>query len=602
MNRYKNMFLEARKIAAREAQLEAASKRNTEANPNTAPNAQDAGNRLSSDDKPLSQRYLEQAELLLNRLIRSVPSEREDNQVKKAELLIDQKKLPEAAAILSQLVRPGEAGNPLAHLFLGQYYLTDEFRVSRGFDKLSAPDRLRLTLQTHLVAEQHLEQVLLSAQPELKRQAHVFLYQLYAQRRMFELAAKSLEFLAAGEPRYAAAHYQFFTTTMKLPKTADDMADRNHKLFREALAKDPDNLQIWKLKITLYVQQKKFDEAMVDLNQGLQSGALADTKSFLQELQSEVLLATSVSLVATRGEKESRVQRLTLLSEAVRLNPGNRSAVEQLVVLGFPLEKDATEQWLYEAKAKAPLGSPVFYGVNMVLGLRAVFQGDNETAKTYLNAAAGMGPGFQVVLRALTLAIDPSAAAMLDGTTEIAANELATAPALFGIYMILGKRSVVEKEYERGLDFFRKAIEANPNSVTAQNNFAYCLINKPDANRADFERAVVLASANLQAANLQDAPHVSNFYETRGAAYLKMEEYNLAIADFETALQRNYPNPGTVHRNLVTACRGAGRNAEADAYQKMVDQADPTTPAESPETENKSTETGITSPADPPKQ
>lgn len=627
MNRYKNMFLEARKIAAHQAQLEAAAKQNTEVNPNTASNSQDTGNLASSDETPLSQRYLAQAELLLNRLIRSVPSEREDNQVKKAELLIDQKKLPEAAAILSQLVRPGEAGNPLAHLLLGQYYLTEEFRASRGFDKLSAPDRLRFTLQTHLVAEQHLEQVLLSAQPEFKRQAHVFLYQLYAQRRMFEMAARSLEFLAAGDPRYAAAHYRFFTTTMKLPKTADDMADRNHKFFRDALAKDPDNVQIWKLKTTLYVQQKRFDEAMVDLNQGLQSGARTETKAFLQGLQSEVLLESAVSLVATRGEKESRVQRLTLLSEAVRLNPGNRSAIEQLVILGFPLENDATDQWLYEAKANAPLGSPVFYGVNMVLGLRAVFQGDNETAKTYLNAAAGMGPGFQLVLRALTLAIDPSATSMLDGTGETAPNELSTAPALFGIYMILGSRSVVEKEYARGLEFFRKAIEANPNSVTAQNNFAYCLINKPDATRADYERAVVLASANIEA-----APHVPNFYETRGAVYLKLEEYNLAIADFETALQRNFPNRAMVHRNLVIACRGAGRNAEADAYQKMVDQADASTPADSPlplepvqsqigdstsrepqgnttaetitvpKTENQSNENGTTPPADPPKQ
>ncbi|MBL8856077.1 MAG: hypothetical protein JNK57_19075, partial [Planctomycetaceae bacterium] len=339
IGRYKRMFLEAREIAARESQLEASAARNAAANSNgQTGGTQDTNASKSATTKPLSQSYLEQAELLLNRLIRSVPDEREDNQVKKAELLIDQKKFSEAAAILTQLVRPGEAGNPLAHLLLGQYYLTDEFRKERGFETLSAPEQVRFNMQTHLTAEQHLEQVLISAQTDLKRRAHLYLYQLYGQRKMFELAAKSMEFLAADNPAFAADHYRFFTTVMKLPQTANDMADRNQKIFRETLAKDPDNTQVWKLSLTLFVQQKKFDEALAVLNEGMQSGARAETKGFLQGLQSEVLLESAVSLVNTRGDKESRVQRLTLLSEAVRLNPGNRSAVEQLVVLGFPLD------------------------------------------------------------------------------------------------------------------------------------------------------------------------------------------------------------------------------------------------------------------------
>jgi hypothetical protein len=60
-----------------------------------------------------------------------------------------------------------------------------------------------------------------------------------------------------------------------------------------------------------------------------------------------------------------------------------------------------------------------------------------------------------------------------------------------------------------------------------------------------------------------------------------MEEFNLAIADFERALQLKFPNATMVHRNLVIACRAAGRNAEADAYQKMVEQAEQMNPAES---------------------
>lgn len=575
IDRYKLMFREARAMAARESQDEAKSNPKPEADPKSANNGEPEPSEAStSTEKTRSQGYLDQAELLLNRLIRLVPAEREDNQLKKAELLFDQKKYAAGAAILMQLVRPGEAGSPRAHLLLGQYYLTDEFRKDRGFEKLAAPDQLRFNLQSQLLAEQHLEQALLSAQTELKRGAHFLLYRLYTQRRMFELAARSLNFLASEEPGLAAEHYRFFTAQMNQPQTAETMAERNHQFFAEKLAKEPDNLQVWQLRIQLYLLQKKYDEAFAVLQQGVQSGARVESKIVFQQFQSEVLLEKAIALGEMRGEKETRTQRLTLLSEAVRINPGNRRAVEQLVVLGFPLDNADSEQWLYEAKANAPPGSPVFYGVNMVLGLRAVFEGNTENSNTYLNAAAGMGPGFATVLQALTLAIDPNAKAMLEGAANTVPNELPTAPALFGIYMILGSRSVVEKKYERGLEFFQKAMDTNPNSVTAQNNFAYCMVNKPGATREDFDKALILASSIIQA-----APQIPNFYETRGAIYMKLEEHNLAIADFERALQLKFPNPAMIHRNLVIACRAAGRDAEADAYQKMVDQAEPTAPS-----------------------
>jgi tetratricopeptide (TPR) repeat protein len=582
VDRYKLMFREAKEMASRELKVEEQDKPNSETDP-SAPASQSEENKTAvtttdeNGKKSRSQGYFEQAELLLNRLIRLVPAERDDNQLKKAELLIDQKKYGDAANILTQLVRPGEAGSPKAHLLLGQYYLTDEFRKAQGFEKLTAPEQLKFNLQSQLLAEQHLEQVLLSAQTEHKRGAHFLLYRLYTQRRLFELASRSLEFLAAEEPGLAAEHYRFFTTVLNLPQTAEAMADRNHQFLREKLAKEPDNLQVWQLRIQLYLLQKKFDEALNALAQGLDSGARTESKVVFQQFMSEVLLEKALNLGEASVEKTTRPQRLTLLSEAVRIFPGNRRAVEQLVVLGFPLDKDESDQWLYEAKASAPAGSPVFYGVNMVLGLRAVFEGDNQTAKTYLDAAAGMGPGFSTVLQALTLAIDPNAKAMLEGTTDASATDLPTAPALFGIYMILGSRSVLEKKYERGLDFFKKALEANPKSVTAQNNYAYCLINKPGASRTEFEQALILASEIVAI-----APQIPNFYETRGAIYLKLEDYNLAIADFERALQLKFPNPSMIHRNLVIACRAAGRNAEADAYQKMVDQAEQTSGGASP--------------------
>ncbi|MBL8889590.1 MAG: hypothetical protein JNL67_06400 [Planctomycetaceae bacterium] len=580
--RYNKLFTETRSMASAEAKQEAKATK-------TANVAAETGSgedpKSTTDDKAelnsSSKKYYEKAELLLNRLIRLVPSEREDNQLKKAELLLDQKKLAEAAAILQQMVRPGEAGNTKAHLLLGQYYLTEEFRKDRGFDKFSAPDQLRFTLQTNEIAMRHLEQVLISTQMDQKREAHFFLYQLYVQRRMLELAGRSLEFLTEREPGFALEHYRFFTTLLKLPQTAESMAEKNHRIFAEELQKRPDELPIWQLRIKLFLQQKRYSDAVAALIQGLESNAKMETRASLQQFLSDVYVEQGISLAENANPAATQSQRLSLFSEAIRLSPGNRRAVEQLIVLGFPLEEGGSDQWLYEAKAAAGPGSPVFYGVNMILGLRALFAGDMVQAKTYLDSAAGLGPGFSTVLQALTLAIDPNAKSMLDGTEASTTEQLPTTPALFGIYMILGSRSVVEKKFDRALEFFRKALEANPKSETAQNNVAYCLISRPNATRQDIEQALVLAGDIVKA-----APHVPNFFETRGAIYLKLEEYNLAIADFERALQLKFPNPTMVHRNLVVACRGAGRIDEANAYQKMVDQAEQLNPPKTSPAEN----------------
>lgn len=573
--RYNLLFIETLKMASTEAEHEA--KASQAAGITTDTDTGKESKSTPKEDAELnssSKKYYEKAELLLNRLIRLVPAEREENQLKKAELLFEQNKLSDAAAILQQMVQPGKAGNTKAHLLLGQYYLKDEFRKDKGFEKLSAPDQLRFNLQSTELAMQHLEQVLSTTQPEQKREAHFFLYQLYVQRRMFELAGRSLEYLTERDPSFALEHHRFFTTFLKLPQTAENMAEKNHRVFADDLKKWPNELPVWQLRIKLFLLQKRYEDAAASLIQGIESGAKMETKASLQQFLSDVYVEQGIAFGEDSIAASTRSQRLALFSEAIRLNPGNRRAVEQLIVLGFPLEEGGSDEWLYEAKAAAGPGSPVFYGVNMILGLRALFAGDTTQAKTYLDSAAGMGPGFSTVLQALTLAIDPSAKSILEGAEVATSEQLPTTPALFGIYMILGSRSVLEKKYDRGLEFFKKALEANPKSETAKNNVAYCIVSRPNATRQEIEQALVLASDMVKS-----APNVPNFFETRGAIYLKLEEFDLAIADFERALQLKFPKPTMIHRNLVVACRGAGRNAEADAYQKMVDQADQINPA-----------------------
>jgi tetratricopeptide (TPR) repeat protein len=528
----------------------------------------------TSDDKAL----WEHAELYLNRLIRLIPEEREENQVRKAELLMSQKKMGEAAGILQQIVRPTDVGNSRAHLFLGQYYLMGEFRRSRGFDQMSPQEKLRFSIETQNLSEQHLERVLESATTDdLLYPAHAFLFQIMNQRRLYQQAGSHMQFIAERNPMLAASHYEFFTTRLNLPQTADTQAEKNHRILGEAVAKNPDNLQVWQAWIRLFLRQKRFEDALVALRKGVEMATQIQTKMTLQQFQSEVLFDSASNLAETQGEDASRIQRLTLLSEAVRLAPSNRRAVEQLVILGFPLKDGQSDSWLFDAKAGAQPGSPLYYGVNMLLGLRAVFDQRPEEAKQYLKSAENLGPGFGTVLGALTMAIDAEAGkAMLEQQSQASGDanvaelqdKVANSSTLFGIYMILGSRSVLEKQYDRGLDFFEKASAANPNSTTAINNIAYCLINRSGAGTKEYEQALALADRIIQA-----APQIPNFLETRGAVYMKMERFADAISDFEQALALGFENRGMIHKNLVIACRAVGRDEEAAAYERMLEQS-----------------------------
>ncbi len=524
----------------------------------------------------------EHAELLLNRLLRLSPKDREENQLKKAELLLDQKKFAAAAEILQQMVRPSDVGNARAHILLGQYYLMDDFRKRQGFENMPPKEQLRFVQQAVDLAEQHFERALDSSpSPEVADAGYRLLYQVYSRRGEYGKMGPVLQKLVERDPGYGFAHYEYYTKRVNLPATAEQQATRSHIRLKEMLQKNPRNMAAWQALVRLLLVQRKFEEAVSAFNllgPGFEGLSNEKERNFIRRLMADIMYENAMYLAQSKGEAETRLSRLALLSNAVRLAPSHRQSVEQLVVLGFPLQADDSEQWLLDAKANAPSGSPLYYGVNLLLGLRALFNQDMEKSKMHLELASGLGPGFGSMLGALTLAIDQDAKSMLEKLEGVNLNEetgrdLSAAPALFGIYMILGSKSVVEKQYDRGLDFFQRAAQANPNSTTAINNVAYCMVNRDGATPKDFEDALLMATRIIEA-----APQIPNFYETRGAIHMKMENYSAAVMDFERALAFGFQNREMVHQNLVKALRALGRDDEANSYAKLVDDAETKAP------------------------
>jgi len=529
----------------------------------------------------LTEKKFDEAELYLNRVIRLKKEDQEDQQSQKADLLIQQGKINEAIPILQKIAKPDQVGNPRAHLQLAQYYLSKAYADAARMEELTLPKRAEFINFSQNMSIQHLEQCLNSTPSDLEEfQAHNAIYTILMRRKQFAEAAPHVSFLNRKTFTFSDDHFTFFTKIYPNLELANRQVEYDIARLKKFLEEQPDNMNAWQVLIRIYLMQKNYATAIKEISLGSRKVSTQQLKMLLAKFQSEVLYEQSINAKTLGTEKETRLQRLTLLSASLKVFPANRRAVEELILLGFPVEGTDDDQWLYDAKAAAGPSNENYYGVNMILGLRALFDGRKEEAKQYLELASSLSPSFPIVLQTLTMAIDPEAKTLLpqfqteekspNGTNNSSAatpnaDQMDT-PALFGIYMVLGSHAVVEKKYQRGLGFFEKAASANPQSYAAQNNIAFCLINLESAGESEYQEALIISSDNIK-----KSPEIPNYYETRGAVFMKLERYQEAVADFEKALDRGFRNRRSVHMNLVKAYRETGRDKEADAYQRLID-------------------------------
>lgn len=517
---------------------------------------------------------LEQAELYLNRMMRTDVANREAYQLEKAELLVKQEKLSEAIPLLKDLAKIDEVGNPKAHLALARYYISEEFARARNVESLSPADRLAFANERRQVSIAHLQKSLDSSpERETEFAAHTLMYVLKKTQLDLDGAAQHLYFLNRFNPAYAVEHYVFFTKLLERKQTAESQADIDTQRFREILNREPGNKQVWSLLLQLLMLRDKYDEALKDLDDAFRRASETEHLQFLLVAQSGVMVKKARWLTESQGALESRQDRLSLLSEALKTWPLNQAAIEQLVILGFPFEDEGEgggdgDEWLYEAKARANPGDSMYYGVNLILGLRAKFEARDDEAKQYFDTAAKLDGRLSSILNRLEFAVDPSQE-IVNQTPEQSANNSEKAAnsqqGLFNIYMILGSHSAKEEQYKRATSFFENALKANPTSVEAKNNLVFCQINQPGVTTQELQAAMILITDIIN-----QSPTVRNFYETRGQINLRLEDYAAAIADFERALELGYTNSSKVRENLVIAYRKVGRDKEADAFEKLL--------------------------------
>ena len=105
-----------------------------------------------------------------------------------------------------------------------------------------------------------------------------------------------------------------------------------------------------------------------------------------------------------------------------------------------------------------------------------------------------------------------------------------------------------QKEYEKAITHYTKAIELNPNFAEAHCNRGFVYANKDDLNSAiqDFNTAIELN------------PNFAEAYYNRGFAYNNKGDFDTAIKDFDTAIFLN-PNYMEAYNN-----RGFAYNSKGD--------------------------------------
>ena len=129
-------------------------------------------------------------------------------------------------------------------------------------------------------------------------------------------------------------------------------------------------------------------------------------------------------------------------------------------------------------------------------------------------------------------------------------------------YERAGMFSAYDKDYDRAIADYSKIIELDPTYVNAYTARAIDYRNKGDYQRALADRSAVVGLT-----------HSLDAYADRGSAYLLLEDYDHAIADFEEA-RSLYPRNPVALAGLGTAYTAKGDYQHAlELYDEAIKQA-----------------------------
>jgi Tfp pilus assembly protein PilF len=131
-------------------------------------------------------------------------------------------------------------------------------------------------------------------------------------------------------------------------------------------------------------------------------------------------------------------------------------------------------------------------------------------------------------------------------------------------HLALGNICWVENDPDAALFHFERCVAINPKLSVVLNNLAWLLAHKEKEGGQDLDRALAMANAALQ-----ENPAFPRFLDTRGTVLMKLERWNEALADLESAL-KGAANPADVHDMLAEIYAHLNHPVIAQQHQQLA--------------------------------
>ena len=125
-----------------------------------------------------------------------------------------------------------------------------------------------------------------------------------------------------------------------------------------------------------------------------------------------------------------------------------------------------------------------------------------------------------------------------------------------------------DKDYQKAIEFFERAVAQAPNSPLLLNNLAFALLSSEE--NPDAERALGLVNKAIQLLGTGQGSQVfrSSLLHTRGTAFMRLSRMEEAAASFEAVLE-DRPNDQETIKLLIQCYEGRNEN-QADVYRARL--------------------------------
>ena len=338
-------------------------------------------------------------------------------------------------------------------------------------------------------------------------------------------------------------HYKYFKNTKK-----------SQQLLREWLARDPDNGEVWIELGNLYYEKRNYDRAY-------EAFALAiETKDLDARKQIEVLL-----FMASRFDRMSYDEMLQYAETIAARHP---FAPEPFALLGDLLAKQGNKPKAIEAYQKTIKNGgdkeSVYQQLLLLLTEENRYEEAIKAAKDltalYPDNSAGYALG---AISAFQIGDYRSAIQLAENGLP---KSIGNKPIRFQLSYILAESHHKLGYHEQSDEYFEKALNIDPNNVSALNNYAYYLTERGEK----LNKALVL----IMKANELHAQNPS-FLDTWAWVHYKRGEYHEALDKIEKALKFGGDQSPVIQEHYGDILQKLGYYSEAlAAYNAALDSSE----------------------------